>query len=33
VQLLEVFLVVDGQQRLGIGILGRLPTAVHLLRE
>ena len=33
VQLLEVFLVVYGQQGLGIGILGRLPPAVHLLRE
>ena len=30
VPLLEVLLVVHGQQRLGIGILGRLQPAVHL---
>jgi hypothetical protein len=33
VPLLEVLLVVHGQQRLGIGILGRLPPAVHLFGE
>jgi hypothetical protein len=33
VPLLEVLLVVDAQQLLGIGILGRLPLAVHLFGE